>query len=181
MSIDQFKQNFNKRSSATVWNHIVVKATIEKMENRNSTAQEVGERLDALIKASGMNYVEFGKLVARIEGPDSKVGPATVLHWRKTGKIARGRLGAICLALKITPDVLLGVEPALAAETRGIESRSLPCAAVAPLPSPDVPAEIIPQARALVEQIITKSKEKKLSEGDIALLISTVTRLSEDK
>ncbi len=180
MLIERFKQNFNTQSSAAVWNHAEVKATIENMDNPNRTTQEVGKRLDSLIKASGMNYVEFGKLVARIEGPDSKVGPATVLHWRKTGKIARGRLGAICLALKITPDVLLGVEPAIAAESCGVELKSLPSAA-ASLPSPDVPADLIPQTRALVEQIITKSKEKKLSEGDIALLISTVTQLSEDK
>ncbi len=47
--------------------------------------------------------------------------------------------------------------------------------------SPETASGLIPQARALVEQIITKSKENKLSEGDIALLISTVTRLSGDK
>lgn len=179
MTIEIFKQNFNSQSSAAEWSHAEIKATIEGMDNSNRTTQEVGKRLDSLIKSSGMSYVEFGKLVARIEGPDSKVGPATVLHWRKTGKIARGRLGAICQALKTTPDVLLGVDPAIAAEHCGIESKSSPSAAAAP--SSDVTADLIPQTRALVEQIITKSKEKKLSERDIALLISTVTQLSEDK
>jgi transcriptional regulator with XRE-family HTH domain len=51
---------------------------------------------------------------------------------------------------------------------------------VVALSSPEATSGLIPQTRALVEQIITKSKENKLSEGDIALLISTVTRLSGD-
>ncbi len=116
MFMQRFKQSFNAQSSLAVWPALAVKATIEGMDTEKAKALAVGERLDALIKASGLSYVEFGRMVANMEGPDSKVGPATVLHWRKTGKIARGRLSVICKALNITPDVLLGVESSMRTE-----------------------------------------------------------------
>lgn len=116
MFMQRFKHSFNTQSSLAVWPALGVKATIEGMDTEKAKALAVGERLDALIKASGLSYVEFGRMVANMEGPDSKVGPATVLHWRKTGKIARGRLSVICKALNITPDVLLGVESSMRTE-----------------------------------------------------------------
>jgi len=44
-----------------------------------------------------------------------------------------------------------------------------------------LPENISPQVQALIQQILSKSKDGKLSEGSIALLISTVTQLSSDK
>ncbi|MHB8224388.1 hypothetical protein [Acidithiobacillus sp.] len=45
----------------------------------------------------------------------------------------------------------------------------------------DLPDNLAPQARALIEQILAKSKSGKLTESALALLISTVTQLSGDK
>ena len=126
MLMRTFKHSFIAQSSGTVWPTLGVQATIENMGTEKAKALEVGERLDALIKASGMSYVEFGRMVANMEGPDSKVGPATVLHWRKTGKIARGRLTVICKVLNITPDVLLGVDSSVRPEYTGKEVGALP-------------------------------------------------------
>ncbi|MBN6739127.1 LexA family transcriptional regulator [Acidithiobacillus sp. MC6.1] len=80
------------------------------MTTKESAASDIGRRLDAYIKAAGMNYVQFAKEVARLEGPDSTVSPQTITHWRKTGKIARERLMVICRVLHITPNALLGAE-----------------------------------------------------------------------
>ena len=44
-----------------------------------------------------------------------------------------------------------------------------------------LPENISPQVQALIQQILRKSKDGKLSESSVALLISTVTQLSSDK
>jgi len=80
------------------------------MRTRDEDAKAVGVRLEAYIRASGMNYVDFAKAIATIEGPDSKVSPQTVTHWRRTGKIAREKLKVICRVLKISPNDLLGID-----------------------------------------------------------------------
>lgn len=44
-----------------------------------------------------------------------------------------------------------------------------------------LPPAVTPQVNALLQQVLLKSSEGKLSESDLALLISTVTQLSEKK
>lgn len=105
-----FKQSFNEQSSSARCPGSKIKATIESMKtaSKNETL-EIGKRLESYIDASGMNYVDFAKAVATLEGPDSKVGPQTVTYWRQTGKIARDRLKTICQVLNISPSDLLGI------------------------------------------------------------------------
>jgi hypothetical protein len=165
------------------------------MEKKPSSTKEVGKRLEEFIQASGMNYVQFADAVAALEGPDSTIGPQTVTHWRQTGKIKRERLPLICRVLGITADELLGMSQDRPATTaRIVDPLALPGAAAASKPDlvltglPQIdqlldklPPELAPQVQALIAQIVTKSRSGKLSEGDLALLISTVTRLSEDR
>ncbi|WP_312283510.1 hypothetical protein [Candidatus Igneacidithiobacillus taiwanensis] len=90
----------------------------------------------------------------------------------------------------ITADVLLGMAtPAITARvleplalSTGEGSNSVSDAGLLPRSVlDDLPADIAPHVRALIEQIVAKSKARKLSEGDLALLISTVTQLSGRK
>ncbi len=185
-----FKQSFNKQSSGARCLASGFQAIIESMKDDSPRTVDVGKRLDWFIRAAGMNYVQFANEVAKREGPDSKVSPQTVTHWRKTGKISRERLPVICEVLGITADVLLGMAtPAITARvleplalSTGEGSNSVSDAGLLPRSVlDDLPADIAPHVRALIEQIVAKSKARKLSEGDLALLISTVTQLSGRK
>ena len=147
-----------------------------KVRNMKSAETIRAENLERLIseRANGKASV-FSSLVDK--------DPTLISRWRPRNKnpkvISSETARKIEIALKIDsywmdqdhtpPDSQALPVPLLLSEYRVADLMSA------------LPENISPQVQALIQQILRKSKDGKLSENSLALLINTVTQLSSDK
>lgn len=146
------------------------KAMVEKID-----PQEIGRRLDRAIKANGMSYADFGRLIAAKEGPDSKIGSQTVFHWRRTGKISRARLMMICEVLGIPLEDLLYDHTT---KIVGINGKEVTLSHVDMVRARKMMSKASPKSQSKLQDIIHKAESGQLDEQDVDTLHQIAERLA---